>query len=223
MIHAIHTYFIRRISFVILLVVCIGFDLSAQEADSVRRVLQRSELKPDTIIRPSVLPERDLTRSVETGDVIQDTTDLMAEQREDLKEGHSPRKAVVLALALPGAGQAYNGKYWKMPIVYGALGGTGYLIYYNIDVYRQYIDLYDTDPNTFERYVKNARRNVELSMITLVAVYALQVVDAYVDANLYYWDVSPDLSVRVAPFLEPSYVPGNLPRASYGLRVGFKF
>ncbi|MDA3822772.1 MAG: DUF5683 domain-containing protein, partial [Bacteroidales bacterium] len=127
---------------------------------------------------------------------------------------HSPRKAMIYGLVLPGLGQAYNKKYFKIPFVYAALGGVSYWIYYNTQGYRNISVEYELDDNsTNERYLKAWRRNLELSYISLVGAYALQVLDAYVDANLFFWDVSPDLTIRLQPSIDPLYLSPGMPVA----------
>lgn len=124
---------------------------------------------------------------------------------------HSPSKAIIYALVLPGLGQAYNKKYYKMPIVWAALGGAGYAISFNGNQYQLASEEYARNPDdTNEWYLTTWRRNLELSYIALIAVYALQVLDAYVDAYLFYWDVNEDLSIRIAPSLQPLMTPGNM-------------
>ncbi|MEX0983256.1 MAG: DUF5683 domain-containing protein [Bacteroidales bacterium] len=142
--------------------------------------------------------------------------------REDIE--HSPTKAMTYALILPGLGQAYNKKYFKIPFVYGALGGVGYWIYYNTQGYRQSSANYTDDPTDFnERYLRLWRRQLELSYITLAAAYALQVLDAYVDAHLFHWDVNPDLTIRVEPSMEPLYMPVGAPASNYGITCKLTF
>ena len=131
-------------------------------------------------------------------------------------------QALMYALVLPGLGQAYNHKYYKMPIVWAALGVSGYAIVYNTKQYQQASINYaldNTDLN--ERYLLGWRRNMELSYIAFIAVYALQVLDAYVDALLYNWDVNEDLSLRVSPALQPLMAPSSGTGYSYGLTCSF--
>ena len=131
---------------------------------------------------------------------------------------HSPQRAIMYALVLPGLGQGYNRKYYKIPIVYGAIGVAGYAIYYNTTNYKQASLDYALDPSDInERYLRAWRRNLELSYIAMIAVYALQVIDAYVDANLYAWDVSRDLSFRLQPDIQPLMLPTSRPVTTYGL------
>ncbi|MCF8224433.1 MAG: hypothetical protein K9J30_00995 [Bacteroidales bacterium] len=142
---------------------------------------------------------------------------------EDMLE-HSPRKAMIYSMILPGLGQAYNNKYFKIPIVYGVLGTVGYWISYNTEGYRFYVDEYEQDQSREnETFLRAWRRNLELSYITLAGAYALQVLDAYVDAHLFYWDVNPDLTLRIEPSVETSSMPIHLPVNYYGLSCKFTF
>ncbi len=137
-------------------------------------------------------------------------------------KAHSPYKAIMYALVLPGLGQGYNQKYYKIPIVWAAIGGAVYAISYNTRKYREAANEYALVPDdNNERILRGWRRYMELSYIALTVVYALQVVDAYVDAQLYSWDVNENLSMRVAPSLQPLMVPNSLTGQSYGLTCSF--
>lgn len=135
------------------------------------------------------------------------------------KDYPNPRKAMILSLALPGAGQAYNRKWWKIPIVYGALGGVGYWESLQIKEFRSlkrsYRALVDDDPATIpdarwirlDRVTMKAnrdisRKNLERSSLILGLVYLLAVTDAFVDAHMYSFDVSDDLSLQFCPKLQ---------------------
>jgi hypothetical protein len=133
---------------------------------------------------------------------------------------HSPKKASWLAL-IPGAGQIYNKKYWKLPIVYAGLGATGYLIYRFSDSTAMYRKEYvarmteDTllNPHLSELNPKlsgisdesilmrrnNFRRNMEICVAACAIIYLLSIIDASVDAHLFYYDVSDNLSVSIRP------------------------
>jgi hypothetical protein len=127
-----------------------------------------------------------------------------------------PMKAALLSAVLPGAGQAYNRKYWKVPIVYAGVGGFAYAIRFNHGIYQDFrnalIVNLDGDPSTenvfpFDNYDNNGLRRVrdayrryrDLSMILGVVFYGLNIADAVVDAHLRDFDVSDDLSLRVLP------------------------
>ncbi|MEN8227839.1 MAG: DUF5683 domain-containing protein [Bacteroidota bacterium] len=180
----------------------------SQEPDSIPVYQQ-----PDTIT-----PARSfLSDSVIVDNKLRYSDSLVVEQPDFT---HSPSKAIMYALVLPGLGQAYNKKYYKMPIVWAAFGAVGYAIVFNTKNYRLAILDYALSPND-DRALKYWRRNMELSYIGLIAVYALQVLDAYVDAQLYSWDVNEDLSMRVAPSLQPLMAPTSLTGHTVGLTCSF--
>jgi len=152
---------------------------------------------------------------------------------------HSPRRAAILSAILPGTGQAYNRKYWKMPIVYAAGFTGGYLISSNHKEWKTYRQAYifrtDEDPDTmddFPNYTAQQlrvfrdyyRRNMELSVVLSAAVYILQILDATVDAHLFDFDVSNNLALRLEPFVRPSFT-GSSPvvfaGGSLSLRVQY--
>lgn len=137
-----------------------------------------------------------------------------------------PKRALWLSLVLPGAGQIYNRKYWKLPIIYGGFIGCTYALLWNGQMYHDYsqayIDIMDDDPNTasylkmlplgyditgreeqFKTIFKHKkdfyRRYRDLSIFAFVGVYLLSVIDAYVDAQLSSFDISKDLSLKVEP------------------------
>lgn len=234
---------IRRIFVMVLLFTLCGMSLFAQKTDSIRNVIDNTELKP---LAPGEKPVRSrrlqpgtealqdiLPDSLMPGEAVQDTIkiDDQAQVTADTKEvdiqdiEHSPRKALIYSIVFPGLGQAYNKKYWKIPIVYAAIGGAGYAIYYNTQQYRAALDEYalDIENTTAERYVKYWRRNLEISYIAVVAVDALAVVDAYVDANLFYWDVDPDLTLRMEPSIQPLLNHDGSMMNAYGFRASLTF
>ena len=127
---------------------------------------------------------------------------------------HSPHKASVYSAILPGAGQVYNKKYWKIPVVYAALGSAAYFTYDNQQKYDQYRDAFllrqDGGTDEYDGIYSDSQiitlmeyyeRNKELSIIMTVAVYILNIVDASVDAHLFDFDVSEDLSLNTTPKL----------------------
>jgi hypothetical protein len=135
---------------------------------------------------------------------------------------HSPRKAAIRSAIVPGWGQAYNKKYWKIPIVYGALGTSAAVFAYNVRWYKRlrlaYIVVRDPNQtrldevhtslkvhieqgneNFLQTNRDEFRRNVDYSVIAFILLWGLNVVDATVDAHLKSFDVSPDLSFRIKP------------------------
>lgn len=134
----------------------------------------------------------------------------------DTLKSHSSTKAVLLSAILPGAGQAYNKKYWKIPIIYAGLGVLIYSIDFNSKNYRTFKNAYlartDDDSLTTDDYPRFTaenlrslfeyyRRNRDLCYILTGAVYVLNVLDAYVDAELFHFDISDDLSMNSTPFI----------------------
>lgn len=134
--------------------------------------------------------------------------------RADTAKEHAPRSATLRSAILPGLGQAYNRKYWKIPIVYAGLGASAYFIVRNTQQYNDFQNalIARNDPDQNDAYqgiyteqqlstLKSTyRRWRDLSYISFIAVYVLQVVDANVDAHLYDFDVSDDLSLRIEPW-----------------------
>ena len=148
-------------------------------------------------------------------------------QKDWSKWQPDPKRALWLAIVFPGGGQIYNRKYWKLPLIYGGFMGCLYAMNWNNNMYKDYaqafLDISDNDPNTAsynsylhlgakitdsnkERYKQifrsrrdKYRRWRDLSFFVMVGVYALSVIDAYVDAELSVFDISKDLSLKVEP------------------------
>ncbi len=126
---------------------------------------------------------------------------------------HPPRRATILAAVIPGAGQAYNRKYWKIPIVYTGLAVAGYMLVTNQKNYKDsktnYLALTDGIDSTVSQSDKSAaelkadidnyRRYRDLSVLALLAWHGLTIIDANVDAHFFNWDVSEDLSLKIRP------------------------
>ena len=163
-----------------------------------------------------------------------------------------PQRALWLALVLPGAGQIYNRKYWKLPIIYGGFMGCIYALTWNNMMYKDYsqayLDIMDDDPGTAsynkflhlgtqitpaneERYKSifksrkdKYRRWRDMSFFVMIGVYALSVIDAYVDAELSVFDISKDLSLKVEPAVIPNHGGGSrLDSQSLGLSCKLNF
>ena len=163
-----------------------------------------------------------------------------------------PQRALWLAMVLPGAGQIYNRKYWKLPIIYGGFMGCIYALTWNNMMYKDYsqayLDIMDDDPGTAsynkflhlgkqitpaneERYktiFKNRkdkyRRWRDMSFFVMLGVYAFSVIDAYVDAELSQFDISRDLSLKVEPTVLPNHSGGSwLEAQSLGVSCTLNF
>ncbi|MFT4969081.1 MAG: hypothetical protein ACI9O4_000826 [Chitinophagales bacterium] len=152
---------------------------------------------------------------------------------------HSPKKAALLSAAFPGTGQIYNKKYWKLPIVYGGIGALGAWVGINAKNLRGYTNAYklevDDDPSTSGSYkgfsgenelsVKRdgAKRNLDLSIILLSVFYSLNIVDAAVDAHLFDYSITDDLSVSLEPdFSTYQSFNGAQPKIGLNLALHFK-
>lgn len=144
-----------------------------------------------------------------------DTAQAVADTVIVLDKKHSPLKATIMSAALPGLGQVYNGKWWKVPIIYGGFGGLVYSAVANDLKCQTYKEAYllrvDDDPNTVDQFagrysdanlrelVDFYQRNRDISLIFTGVLYALNIIDATVDAHLKDFDVSDDLSMSVRP------------------------
>ncbi len=226
-----------RLIFSILLLMGIG-QMSAQEVqekDAIDSMLiaLRDTLAGDTLMK--VQPAKK--------EVAQD----FSQWRPD------PKRALWLALVIPGGGQIYNRKYWKLPLVYGGFIGCLYAMNWNNNMYKDYsqayLDLSDNDPNTqsynqflhlgakittdsdvqrykelFKKRKDRYRRWRDLSFFVLVGVYALSVIDAYVDAELSVFDISKDLSLKVEPTIMNNHQSKNpFDSSSVGLQCSLNF
>ncbi len=146
---------------------------------------------------------------------------------------HSPTRALLLSAIIPGLGQFYNKKYWKVPIVWAGLGAFAYFIKFNNERYQYYrrnlIYEVEQDPdfpnetNLDQTSLKSARDQYRRArdQVALYGIlfYIVQIIDAHVDAHLIEFDVNQDLSVRFEPSLIPNYRGGS----SFGLALKFNF
>lgn len=159
-----------------------------------------------------------------------------------------PTRAVWMSALFPGLGQLYNRRYWKLPLIIGGYMGLAYATSWNNgmlnDYTRAYRDIMDNDPST-NSYMnffppttqesdldrtwltnilqsrKNFyRRNRDLCIISMIGVYLIAMVDAYVDASLSHFDITPDLSMDVSPAV---FQDGRGARPSLGLVWAFNF
>ena len=159
-----------------------------------------------------------------------------------------PSTTTWLALVFPGGGQIYNRKFWKLPIVYGGFVGCLYAYNWNGQMYKDYrqayLDIMDSDPNTdsykdffrpgydfdtnreyltevFKKRKDRYRRWRDLSIFSFIGVYALSVIDAYVDAQLSHFDISDDIHLSIEPEIINSRQ--MLDKDYYGLNLNISF
>ncbi|MCK9612807.1 MAG: DUF5683 domain-containing protein [Bacteroidales bacterium] len=151
---------------------------------------------------------------------------------------HSPRKAAWMSAALPGLGQIYNKKYWKLPIIYVGFGVIGYLGYDYYTKFNKYKETYvfrtglDSTATDYFPGISSKellydnwnyyRRNFELTCIFGSLLYILNIVDAAVDGHLYKFDISNDLSMRIEPTMN-STAYNHIKNLSGGVKLTLKF
>ena len=167
---------------------------------------------------------------------------LLGVQEMEAQKPHSPKKATIMSACLPGLGQVYNRKWWKVPIVYAGLGGLGYVAYNNYYEFRSYLHAYEYKTgdlpegatlnqhetelanryteSQLQTYKESYRRDFEFYSILTLAWYGLNIVDACVDGHLYSYDISDDLSLSIDPHLQP--VEGLIKMPQYA-QVGLSF
>ncbi len=156
----------------------------------------------------------------------QDT--LKTQQIDTLQPVHSPRKAALMSAVLPGLGQVYNKKVWKVPVLYAGLGTNIYFLARYVNLYREYRNCYvdyvnfKGDPIKYNepvfpdnRYVTDAsdkqtalkfykdqyQRLRDLNILIMAGIYFINIIDATVDAYLFYYDIGDNLSLRVEPVI----------------------
>ena len=162
----------------------------------------------------------------------------------------NPTKATWLALVIPGGGQIYNRKYWKLPIIYGGFAGCAYALTWNNKMYKDYMQAYkdaalgnweansihdllppgylDRTPKTqitetLRKRKDTYRRYRDLSIFAFIGVYLISVIDAYVDAELSNFDITPDLSMRVEPAVINSQYSIGSSNKSVGVQCSYRF
>ena len=165
------------------------------------------------------VPLRDTINTVRV-DSVQPASKELKTKYDSLSKIHKPRSAAIRSAILPGLGQIYNKKYWKLPIIYGALGTCGAIFAYNLKNYKDTRFAYrvrynmrvnHTDSTLFasirpnlrplseeslRNYRNQFRKDIDYSVLAFIILWGLNVVDATVDAHLKTFDVSPDLSFQ---------------------------
>ena len=150
---------------------------------------------------------------------------------------YSPRKAILYAAILPGLGQIYNRKYWKLPLVYGGFYAIGYAINYYNGLYTEYKGylFYNLENNLsrendenpevgrttgqLRTIVDKSRRERDFMIIMMGGMYILQMVDAHVDAHLKEFDLNPKLQVSIEPTMRQDAWTGR----TTGVSLVFRF
>ena len=236
-----------------------GSTLHAQNALQRRMGISRDSIqsaaaKKDSLLTDSLNRRNQLELQLLKAPI--DTT-ILAMKTDSIQKGNpQPKKrfipdsqrSVWLALVFPGAGQIYNRKYWKLPIVYGGFVGCTYALSWNNKMYKDYsqayLDIMDDDPNTksyedflpmnssiagqeerfkeiFRKRKDAYRRQRDLSIFAFIGVYLLSVIDAYVDAELSDFDITKDIGLKVEPAMFNDGKSKNF--GSIGLQCSLKF
>ena len=241
------------------------------QADSLAAVRQAARMQADSLNR--TMEEVPSLQTVAPADSIATADSIAAENKKKLLEMTSapvlkesevpadslkkeidqkiwvpnPTKATWLALVIPGGGQIYNRKYWKLPIFYGGFAGCAYALTWNSKMYKDYSTAYkdamngnmqsssitdllppgykisETQLKELLRKRKDTyRRYRDLSIFAFIGVYLLSVIDAYVDAELSNFDIAPDLSMKVEPAVIDNRI-DNSSNRSVGLQCSFRF
>ncbi len=168
----------------------------------------------------------------------QESSDTSATEADTIIRSHSPKKATIFSAVLPGLGQVYNKKVWKVPIIYAGFGALGYFISFNNRYYQKFKSAYqmrlNNDPNfnnVYPEYAYLTDQSIELAMNTyrrwrdlnamgFIALYVLQVIDANVDANFFYYDIGKDITLKVRPGIVGN---DNLLGYAVGLKINLHF
>ena len=241
------------------------------QADSLAAVRQAARMQADSLNR--TMKEVPPLQAVAPADSIATADSIAAENKKKLLEMTSapvlkesevpadslkkeidqkiwvpnPTKATWLALVIPGGGQIYNRKYWKLPIFYGGFAGCAYALTWNSKMYKDYSTAYkdamngnmqsssitdllppgykisETQLKELLRKRKDTyRRYRDLSIFAFIGVYLLSVIDAYVDAELSNFDITPDLSMKEEPAVIDNRI-NNSSNRSVGLQCSFRF
>lgn len=161
-------------------------------------------------------------------------------EKDTTASKHSPKLATIFSAVVPGLGQAYNKKYWKLPILYGGAGTLIYLYGTNNKEYKKFLDAYllfkaddsltytpvningemiDLNKDVVIQYKDKYRKSRDLCVIGMGFLYILNIVDASVDAHFFNFDVSEDLSMRIEPVIMNYQYAGN----NYGFKINFYF
>lgn len=207
----------------------------SQVADSIAAENKRKMLEMTSATSPQVTPT---------------PTDSLKQDLNHKVWIPNPTKATWLALVIPGGGQIYNRKFWKLPIFYGGFAGCAYALTWNNKMYKDYSNAYKDAVNenwssnsildllppgyldrvsktqlteTLRKRKDTYRRYRDMSIFAFIGVYLLSVVDAYVDAELSNFDISPDLSMHIEPAIINSNQSSSLSNKSLGVQCSFRF
>lgn len=216
-----------NIILVIILLFFINFCFSQEEKDTI------SKTETDSL----------QTTLAKQGVIIQDSVSFNKSKKKF--NPLAPSKAAFYSALFPGLGQIYNKRYWKVPLVYGAIGGSIYMYTFNNDNYQsfrtafkrrqagfnddQYYDINgdnevgadpDLDLDDLEYQQERFQRDRDLWLVVAIGMYALNIVDANVDAHLKQFNIDDDLSIDFEPYFDLNQVTNS---PNYGMALTIKF
>ncbi|WP_276133897.1 DUF5683 domain-containing protein [Polluticoccus soli] len=186
-----------------------------------------AQIVPDSSLNHPIPPVA--RQEADSINMIADTVKVTIKPRQPWEP--KPKRAGLYSAIFPGGGQIYNRQYWKLPIVYGALGAGAYMIHYNLDNYqkfrRAYIYKTDGDASTFTpetlRYTdeqlkdiqNDYRKDADVAILLTAVGYALHIMDAVASAHLRNFDISRDISLQMKPILQNNGI-------GFGIAMNFK-
>ena len=230
----------------LLLVMGTGADAQSQ---TVKKSTVRDSLFIQTMKSDSIIAENTYKEIMANSPIVADSGMVSASKPQKIWKP-DVQTATWLALVIPGGGQIYNRKYWKLPIVYGGFVGCMYAYNWNGQMYKDYrqayLDIMDSDPNTnsfkdffrpgynfdankeylksvFKKRKDRYRRWRDLSIFATIGVYALSVIDAYVDAQLATFDINDDVNLTIEPQMMQDRIPFSRDNNYYGLNCHITF
>ena len=241
--------YITLIMVLLIQIGCGGADASAQNARLRRQGIPRDSIHTDSLNQKNLQAMKELTAPIDTASFAFKVDSLQQDISKSKKKFiPNSNRATWLAMVFPGAGQIYNRKYWKIPIVYGGFVGCAYALNWNNKMYKDYsqayLDIMDDDPGTksyedflplsssisgqeerfkeiFRKRKDIYRRQRDLSIFAFIGVYLLSVIDAYVDAELSDFDITKDIGLKMEPTI---FNDGNNKKInSIGLQCSLKF
>ena len=172
---------------------------------------------PNLYAQENTLNNTEVLPNPDSSEPKTNTVSVLKKPKQKFGENHSPRNAVLFGI-IPGGGQIYNRRYWKLPIVYAGIGGLGYWAYYSRSNFLSYRRAYkaeiDDDPFTrnsayadigpaqLKLLRDQSLQQFEYAMVGFFAFYLLTITDAFVDAHLMKFNIDDDLSMQIRPSVQ---------------------
>ena len=227
---------------VVLVLTAIANFATAQEPDAEQTDLDDPAVQQGYIDgREDTMPPRISFDEGENYDLVNDSTLIAEDSIVEIVK--NPKLAGWLSFAVPGAGQVYNGQYWKVPIIYGGIGTLVYVSqFYNVrykqlkndehyllamqngdSTYTGHSFYGLTTENDIVRYMRKYRRYRDFCYLGMFLVYMMNIFDAVVDAHLYDYNVTDDIALRVQPYAEEHKFATFTPKPVFGARIVVTF